>query len=78
MKTYFTGIIKPEIKDGMIGWPKWSIMPYRFAKLLQKALWKIGIAIYDPVFGECTPDFNCCTDIGRKKFLSWHPTKEAK
>lgn len=42
-------------------------------KRIQKILWYCGVAVYDPIFGECTPDFNCCTNIGRKKIFSWHP-----
>ena len=38
-------------------------------KFLQKTLWLCGVAIHDPVFGECTPDFNCCNKVGRKAFI---------
>lgn len=50
---------------------RWFIQPP--IKLLQKVLWLCGIAIHDPVFGECTSDFNCCFDIGRKRFIHWCP-----
>jgi len=45
---------------------------YCITKWVQKGLWMIGIALYDPIFGECTPDFNCCQDIGRKTFIRLH------
>ena len=39
---------------------------YTLTKFIQKALWLGGVAVHDPIFGECTPDFNCCEkDIGR-------------
>lgn len=36
---------------------------------IQWVLWKVGIAIHNPLRNECTPDFNCCNKIGRKAFL---------
>ena len=78
MKTYFTGWIKPgdyghKTIDGIDyieRYPVWARPILRVTKLLQRQLWKLGIAVHDPVFGECTPDFNCCCkNIGRKVFL---------
>jgi len=43
----------------------------RVVKFIQKILWIFGIAIHDPIFGECTPDFNCCNStIGRWAFIN--------
>ncbi len=33
------------------------------SNLIQKLLWKIGIAIHNPIRDECTPDFNCCEKV---------------
>ncbi len=45
-------------------------MILRPVKLIQKNLWLIGVSVHDPVFGECTPDFNCCCKgVGRKTFI---------
>ena len=30
----------------------------KFSRFIQKALWYIGIAVYNPITGEDTPDFN--------------------
>ena len=77
MKTYFSGWIKPgnykkKVIDGIeyTSLYRWWVIPMlRTVKFIQKSLWLCGIAIHDPVFGECTPDFNCCCKIGRKAFL---------
>jgi hypothetical protein len=78
MKTNFTGWIKPgnygvHTMDGIEYidiYPKWAIPVLRAAKFIQKTLWLAGVAVHDPIFGECTPDFNCCCkSIGRKAFI---------
>ena len=78
MEEYFTGWIKPgcynkTFKDGCesysLFYKSWQVPILRFCKLLQKSLWYLGIAVHDPVFGECTPDFNCCCDTGRRAFI---------
>ena len=49
---------------------KWYVVILlRIVKFIQKGLWLCGIAVHDPVFGECTPDFNCCCNIGRCAFI---------
>lgn len=35
----------------------------------QGLLWWIGVAWHNSYSNECTKDFNCCNDIGRKKWL---------
>lgn len=44
---------------------------YKITHLFQFILWKIGIAWHNRFSGECTPDFNCCTNIGRFKFIAF-------
>ncbi len=52
-------------------YPFWAIPIRKVVKFVQKTLWLVGIAIHDPVFNECTPDFNCCCKhVGRKKIVS--------
>ncbi len=41
----------------------------RFTLYCQGVLWLFGIAIHNSYRGECTPDFNCCVNCGRKKFI---------
>jgi len=41
----------------------------KIIKFIQKKLWLIGIAVHDPIFNECTPDFNCCCNIGRETII---------
>ena len=80
MKKYSTGWIKPgeygkhiDPNDGLETYwiypfyVRWFIL--RSVKFIQKALWCCGIAVHDPVFGECTSDFKCCEKIGRKAFI---------
>ena len=51
-------------------YPKWVIPILRTVKFTQKTLWVLGIAVHDPIFGECTPDGNCCCKhVGRFSFL---------
>ena len=50
---------------------------YKPIKKIQKALWLCGIAVHDPIFGECTPDFNCCCKVGRKAFFKLAQKNEA-
>lgn len=78
MKTNFTGWIGPgehgkKIIDGVEYielYPWWAVIILRIAKFIQKTLWICGIAVHDPIFGECTPDFNCCCKgIGRKAIV---------
>lgn len=78
MKTNFAGWIKPGnhgtvIEAGIeyiIIYSWWERMILRPVKLIQKNLWLIGVSVHDPVFGECTPDFNCCCKgVGRKTFI---------
>ena len=80
LRMKFDGIIKPdfsgkhgtEIINGhkhITNYSKKNITILRITKFIQKALWNFGIAIHDPIFGECTPDFNCCVDIGKRAFL---------
>lgn len=88
MKTYFRGLIKPEpglhgtIIEGGVEYlylySKFNRKLLKVVKFIQKSLWKIGVAIHDPIFGECTPDFNCCCDCGRKRFIhfSWENNYE--
>lgn len=77
---HFTGWIKPGEygkhidSDGLetywiYSWfVRWFVL--RPIKFIQKLLWFCGIAVHDPIFGECTPDFNCCcSNIGRKSFI---------
>ena len=81
MKEYFSGWIKPgnygtEILDNIeyvITYTRWQRYLRRVIKFIQLTLWKYGIAIHDPIFGECTPDFNCCTDLpnNRKTLIRW-------
>lgn len=44
----------------------------RVARTIQSLLWKVGVAVYNPVSGECTIDFNCC-GYGRHAWFRWHP-----
>ena len=80
MKELFTGWIKPgnygehiDPVDGHVSFwlysrfVRWCVL--RPTKLAQKSLWLCGIAVHDPIFGECTPDFNCCCRIGRWAFI---------
>lgn len=78
--TINTGWIKTScsngsvIEDGItyyISYKKYQIIVLKVTKAIQKFLWKYGIAVHDPIFGECTPDFNCCCNIGRKAFLKF-------
>ena len=78
MHDHFTGIIKPGIYgkrtiDGIEYiklYPWWARPLLLVIKFTQRTCWWIGIAIHDPIFGECTPDFNCCCrGIGRKAYL---------
>ena len=46
---------------------RWMIL--KPVKFIQKTLWFCGIAVHDPIFGECTPDFNCCEKVGGKAFI---------
>lgn len=57
-------------------WPvRWFI--FKPVRMVQKILWFCGIAVHDPVFGICTPDFNCCVaNLGRKVFIRF-PEKDA-
>ena len=43
---------------------------YRLNKLIQGYLAKKGIPLHDYVFGECTPEFDCC-DFKRKKYCEY-------
>lgn len=79
MKTYFTGLIEPKCQEKhfingreyyYLYSPKIRVL-LKVVKFIQLSLWKIGVAIHDPIFGECTPDFNCCEkEIGRKSWLN--------
>jgi len=77
MREHFTGLIKPgehrkKTIDGVeyiSMYPWWAIPVLRVTKFTQKSLWLVGIAVHDPIFGECTPDFNCCCKVGRKAWL---------
>lgn len=93
MRLIFDGIIIPdftgkfgiEIEDGIvyiINYSRKNIKIMRIVKFIQKFLWSIGIAIHDPIFGECTPDFNCCVpevkdgkytfiNISQKRIEKW-------
>lgn len=51
----------------------WQKQILRLASTIQKVLWIFGFAIYNPVSGECTPDFNCCANIGRAAWFRFHP-----
>lgn len=47
---------------------RWFVL--KPVKIGQWTLWFCGIAIHDPVFGTCTPDFNCCAkNVGRRAFI---------
>lgn len=82
LKQTFDGWIKPdytgkygyEIIDGnkyITHYSKIVIVLLRLIKFIQKTLWFCGIAVHDPVFGECTPDGNCCCKrTGRKSFIT--------
>lgn len=64
--------VKTVVEDGIeyiVYYTKVEIVVMRFAKIIQLNLWRCGIAVHDPIFGECTPDFNCCCKIGRKAYL---------
>ncbi|MCK5602630.1 hypothetical protein KAR91_12190 [Candidatus Pacearchaeota archaeon] len=85
MEKFFTGWIKPgnygeEVVDGVKytrNYPLWVIPILRVVKAAQKSLWFCGVAIHDPIFGECTPDFNCCVDIGRRAVVKF-PSQKTK
>lgn len=62
-KTIIDGITYIEM------YPLWIRPLYRLQKKIQKFLWRHGIAVHDFVFGECTPDFNCCNDSGKKTII---------
>jgi len=75
----FGGIIKPKydkvktvkgVKYYII-YRWWEVVILRVVKAAQKGMWFCGIAWHDPVFGECTPDFNCCCNIGRKAWIKF-------
>ena len=40
----------------------------KFSRFIQKALWYIGIAVYNPITGEDTPDFNSNADYKNSRF----------
>ena len=40
----------------------------KFSRFIQKALWYIGIAVYNPITGEDTPDFNNTGKIKNSRF----------
>lgn len=44
--------------------------------ILQSFLWYIGIAWHNSYRNECTPDFNCCVNTGRKKFIQFKEDKK--
>ncbi len=48
--------------------PRWQHPIYRVSVWLQWALWEIGRPVHNKLFSwdECTPDFNCCTDLLKK------------
>jgi len=67
------GWIKPSYKEKRINGIDyyamhrfWQILLLKIVKDIQLILWCLGIAVHDPIFGECTPDFNCCENVGRK------------
>lgn len=76
-----TGLIKPcdygrVIVNGieyMVIYAWWQRPFLWIANKIQSILWYIGIAVYNPIAGECTKDFNCCANIGRKAWFRWHP-----
>lgn len=40
----------------------------KFSRFIQKTLWYIGIAVYNPITGEDTPDFNNTGKIKNSRF----------
>ena len=40
----------------------------KFSRFIQKLLWYIGIAVYNPITGEDTPDFNNTGKIKNSRF----------
>ena len=81
MKGTFTGLIKPRdhgrvVVDGIeyikiYAW--WERPILRMSWWIQKGLWLCGVAIHNPIAGECTPDFNCCCKgIGRKAWFRYN------
>lgn len=48
----------------------WQMPFVAVSAFLQYWLWIIGVAVHNPVTGECTADFNCCEKgIGKKAFI---------
>ncbi len=63
------GHVVENCTEYVIPYPRWARALMRVVKFVQFRLWKVGIAVHDPIFGECTPDFNCCCETGRKAFV---------
>jgi len=49
----------------------WKVILLKAVKIIQKGLWYCGVAWHDPIFGECTPDFNCCGNCGREAWIKF-------
>ena len=79
MKQNFSGWIKPETITEIstthktryfLSFKRWARLRV-IIKFIENSLWKVGVAVHDPVFGECTKDFNCCCDCGRKAVIKF-------
>lgn len=60
---------------------KWyEVILLRIIKTIQKGLWYCGVAWHDFIFEECTPDFNCCCNVGRRAWIKFpqKPTSRYK
>ena len=50
----------------------------KFSRFIQKTLWYIGIAVYNPITGEDTPDFNNTGKIKNSRFAFIRYNKKIK
>ena len=50
---------------------------YKVTSAIQRWLWKHGVAVHNRFSDECTPDFNCCVNIGSPAGLKI-PKRRAK
>ncbi|MGZ3999591.1 MAG: hypothetical protein ACXVIY_03135 [Mucilaginibacter sp.] len=51
---------------------------YKLSVHWQTFLWWFGIAWHNSYANECTPDFNCCENIGRDYFFRWNHKTELR